>query len=164
MPTYHAFRLLHGRRVQGHVQLTCAVGGVPAALPTWVRQAIAVAWPAIPAFTATPWQLGVKVSNAAEATATNRQFRRKGYTPDVLTFPLWDGGYAGDVLLCWPKVRGDAQAQGKPLQAHVQHLVVHALLHLAGEDHLTAHQARRMEAQEIAIVQRLGWPNPYLIG
>ncbi|MCA3244451.1 MAG: rRNA maturation RNase YbeY [Alphaproteobacteria bacterium] len=163
MPTHHTFRLLHRRRVHGQAQLTCAVK-VPTQLPAWVRQAVAAAWPAIPAFTATSWQLSIKVSGAAAAAAANQQFRGKDYTPDVLSFPLWDDGYAGDILLCWPKLQADAAAQGKPLPAHVQHLVVHALLHLAGEDHLTPAQARRMEAQEIAILHRLGWPNPYLIG
>jgi probable rRNA maturation factor len=44
-----------------------------------------------------------------------------------------------------------------------QHLVVHSLLHLAGEDHQTPAQATQMETQEIAILATLGWPNPYEI-
>ena len=163
MPTRHTFSLLHRQRVQGQAQVTCAVVSPPA-LPRWLRQALATAWPHIPAFTQAPWQVGIRVVGKAEATAANQQFRHKSYTPDVLTFPLWEGGYAGDILLCWPKLCADATSQGKPLQAHVQHLLIHALLHLAGEDHLTPRQAQRMEAQEIAILQGLGWPNPYLIG
>jgi len=158
--TWH---LRHAHRVWGRAHVACAVA-VPTPLPGWLRTALATAWPRIPALAAAPWQLSIRVVGATEASATNQKFRGKSYVPDVLTFPLWQEGYAGDILLCWPKLRAEAAAQGKPLQAHAQHLLIHALLHLAGEDHLTPAQAHQMEAQEIAILALLGWPNPYLIG
>jgi probable rRNA maturation factor len=129
-----------------------------------VRGAVAVAWPALKPFQNTPWHVGVQMTNAAAAQAANVQFRSKDYVPDVLSFPLWEGGYAGDILLCWPTLKAAAQAQGKPLKAHVQHLVIHSLLHVAGYDHQTPTQARSMEALETKLLAVLGWPDPYIIG
>lgn len=143
-----------------HAEVPC-----PPAAPAWIRAAITTAAPLIPAFRRAPWALSLKLCDKAEAQAANTTFRHKGYVPDVLTFPLWeqDGPrvYAGDILLCWPILPEAAQQRGKPLKAHVQHLVVHSLLHLAGEDHETPAQATRMEAQEIRILKQLGWGNPY---
>jgi probable rRNA maturation factor len=47
------------------------------------------------------------------------------------------------------------------LRAHWAHLVVHGALHLIGYDHMQAEEASRMERREIAVLRRLGFPNPY---
>ncbi|MFN4117012.1 MAG: rRNA maturation RNase YbeY, partial [Inhella sp.] len=47
------------------------------------------------------------------------------------------------------------------LEAHYAHLIVHGALHAQGWDHETARQAKRMEAHESALLQRLGYPDPY---
>ncbi len=167
MPQSHTLHFLHQRRVFGRVVVQADIRGLPPALPAWVRQAVAASWLKIPAFKAAPWQFTLRIASAAVAQAANQQFRAKAYTPDVLSFPLWDTAatptYAGDIMLGWPKVEADALAQGKPLKAHLQHLVVHAMLHLGGHDHHTKAEATRMEAQEIAILRTLNWPNPYEI-
>lgn len=166
MPQSHSFKFFQAGRLHGQVLLQTEVGNVPAATPRWVRQAVAAAYPAIAKFYTAPWQFTVRMASEPAAQAANQQFREKTYTPDVLTFPLWEDlgevAYAGDILLGWPKVVADAQLQDKPLKAHVQHLIIHAMLHLVGEDHQTPTQATRMEAQEVAILAALGWPNPYL--
>jgi probable rRNA maturation factor len=55
----------------------------------------------------------------------------------------------------------EARAQGKTLEAHYAHLVVHAMLHLRGYLHDRARDAKRMERREIAILARLGYADPY---
>lgn len=149
------------------VALHNVANGTPSALPAWVRAAIAATWPTLKPYSSKPWALGLRVVEADEAIAANTQFRNKDYAPDVLSFPLWedeDGRtYAGDIMLCWPTLTAAAKAQGKPLKAHVQHLVIHALLHVAGYDHLTPDEAAAMEALEIKYLRKLGWPNPYEI-
>jgi probable rRNA maturation factor len=58
-------------------------------------------------------------------------------------------------------VQREALEQGKPLEAHWAHLVVHGVLHLLGHDHLEPAEAERMEALETEILGRLGFPPPY---
>jgi probable rRNA maturation factor len=53
----------------------------------------------------------------------------------------------------------EAQENGKTLQAHYAHLLVHGTLHAQGWDHET--DAEEMEAYEIQILARLNLPNPY---
>ena len=71
------------------------------------------------------------------------------------------GGFLGDIAICAPVVAREAREQGKPLRAHWAHMVVHGALHLLGHDHHGRREARRMEAREIAILQGLGFGNPY---
>ena len=69
----------------------------------------------------------------------------------------------GDLVICAQVVRSEARAQGKPLEAHWAHLVVHGALHLIGYDHEREAEAKRMERREIAVLRRLGYSNPYRI-
>ena len=67
-----------------------------------------------------------------------------------------------DLVLCAPVVASEALVQGKPLRAHYAHLLVHGALHAQGWDHETSEaDALAMEAQETAILARLGFDNPY---
>ncbi len=70
----------------------------------------------------------------------------------------------GDVVICPAVLRREAHAQGKTLQAHWAHLVVHGTLHLAGFDHERERDAQRMERREIAVLRSLGFDNPYRMG
>ncbi|MCA1999712.1 MAG: rRNA maturation RNase YbeY, partial [Hyphomicrobiales bacterium] len=55
----------------------------------------------------------------------------------------------------------EAAAEGKSLDAHLAHLVVHGVLHLLGHDHMTEAEADAMEAAEIRILAGLGYADPY---
>jgi probable rRNA maturation factor len=55
----------------------------------------------------------------------------------------------------------EAEAEGKPFADHVAHLAVHGFLHLLGYDHQSDAEATDMERLEVAILARLGVPNPY---
>jgi probable rRNA maturation factor len=67
-----------------------------------------------------------------------------------------------DLVLCAPVVAQEAREQGKTLQAHYAHLLVHGALHAQGWDHETSEaDAEAMEAHEIEIMYRLGFKNPY---
>jgi probable rRNA maturation factor len=112
-------------------------------------------------------QLTVRFVDAREGRALNRDYRRRDYATNVLTFAYGRETRArgtplsGDVVLCAPVVAREARAQGKPLEAHYAHLVVHGTLHLLGWMHEHAHDAERMERREARILARLGYPDPY---
>jgi probable rRNA maturation factor len=104
----------------------------------------------------------VRFVGAIEGRALNAKYRGKDYATDVLTFVYDDEQpRAGDIVLCAPVVRKEADAQGKSLAAHYAHLVVHGMLHLQGFDHERAADAAAMEARETAILARLRVADPY---
>ena len=113
-------------------------------------------------------QVTLRIVGEREGESLNRNFRRKPHATNVLTFCYGQDGeddrrgcLAGDVVLCAPVIAREARARGKPLDAHYAHLTVHGLLHLQGYGHEHPRQARIMEAREVAILQRMGFPNPY---
>jgi len=97
----------------------------------------------------------------AEGRRLNRRYRGRDYPTNVLTFVYGDRPLCGDVVICAGVVAREARAQGKALDAHHAHLLVHGLLHLRGFDHERPADARRMEARERAILVRLGFGDPY---
>ncbi|MFT3732797.1 MAG: rRNA maturation RNase YbeY [Hyphomicrobium sp.] len=108
--------------------------------------------------------VSVALSSDAIVSDLNGRFRGKPKPTNVLSFPSGEGappGQIGDIILGLETVEREAAEQGIPVAHHVQHLVVHGVLHLLGYDHLTAADAERMEAIEIAILSKLGIANPY---
>ncbi len=107
-------------------------------------------------------EITLRVVGDAEGHALNRAFRGKEGATNVLTFD-----YArvpvvvADIVLCAPVVAREAREQGKPLEAHYAHLVVHGTLHALGFDHERARDAKRMQARETALMAALGYADPY---
>ncbi|MGE5087648.1 MAG: rRNA maturation RNase YbeY [Candidatus Levyibacteriota bacterium] len=97
-----------------------------------------------------------------EGRMLNHRYRGRDYATNVLTFVYDDvASLAGDIVLCAPVVRREAQAQRKTLTAHYAHLVIHGMLHLQGYDHERDEDAARMEARERALLAGLGYRDPY---
>ena len=105
--------------------------------------------------------LNIRIVNAAEASALNRDYRSRDYATNVLTFAYGGKPIEADIVLCAQVVAREAREQGKPLAAHYAHLVVHGVLHALGHDHEKAAEAMRMEALETRILRGLGYPDPY---
>lgn len=108
--------------------------------------------------------LTVRLVDEDEARSLNRDFRGKDRATNVLTFVYSEPGAApaeGDIVLCAPLVRAEADAQGKPLRHHYAHLLVHGVLHLQGHDHEEDAAAAMMESLERAILERMRIPDPY---
>jgi probable rRNA maturation factor len=108
----------------------------------------------------------LRVVDADEGIALNRDYRGKDSATNVLTFEYGpdpdSGALTGDIVLCAPVVEREAAGQGKTLAAHYAHLTIHGMLHLQGYDHETGEaDAIAMEAVESFIMQALGFPNPY---
>ena len=103
----------------------------------------------------------------------NREWRERDRPTNVLSFPaelpalpLAGGGsmrVLGDLAFCPAVIAREAREQGKPLEAHWAHLVVHGVLHLRGLDHEAESEACAMEALERRVLARHGIPDPYLV-
>ncbi len=108
-------------------------------------------------------ELTVRVVGEEEAQTLNRDYRQKDYATNVLTFDYTQAPVVtADLVLCGPVVAREAAAQGKTLQAHYAHLLVHATLHAQGYDHETNERdALEMEALEILLLAAMGFDNPY---
>jgi probable rRNA maturation factor len=109
-----------------------------------------------------PAELTVRIVDADEGRALNRDYRGRDYATNVLTFDYSRAPVvAADLVLCAPVVRDEAKAQRLPLDAHYAHLLVHGTLHAQGYDHEDDADARVMEARESALLQALGFADPY---
>jgi len=110
-----------------------------------------------------PGELAVRIVGENEGQALNRQYRGKNYATNVLTFDYTrEPVVAADLVLCGPVVEREAREQGKSLEAHYAHLLVHGTLHAQGYDHETGERdALEMEAVEILLLASLGIENPY---
>jgi probable rRNA maturation factor len=109
-------------------------------------------------------EITVRIVDAAEGQALNRDYRKKDYATNVLTFDYTQEPIVtADLVLCAPVVAKEAVDNHKSLKDHYAHLLVHGTLHAQGWDHETsAEDAEDMEAYEAEILAGLGIANPYI--
>ncbi|PWJ10348.1 rRNA maturation RNase YbeY [Jannaschia seohaensis] len=123
-----------------------------------------------------PREVVVMGCDDTRIAALNGEFRGKEQPTNVLSWPSEERGAEtpgahptppgsepelGDIAIAWETCLREAEEQGKPFDAHVTHLLVHATLHLLGYDHETDADAALMEAAETRILAGLGLPDPY---
>lgn len=97
-----------------------------------------------------------------EGQDLNREFRGMDHATNVLTFPYEaPPDLSADLVFCLPVIAKEAKAQGKSLEHHLMHLIVHGCLHACGLDHEEDDEAEEMEALEAQILQRFRISNPY---
>jgi len=108
-------------------------------------------------------EMTVRIVNAEEGQALNSSYRKKNYATNVLTFDYTQTPIVmADLVLCAPVVAQEAIEQGKSLQEHYAHLLIHGTLHAQGYDHETSEvDALEMETLEMFIMASLGLPCPY---
>jgi probable rRNA maturation factor len=110
-------------------------------------------------------QLTLRIVGEAEGRALNRSYRgaAKDYATNVLTFDYQREPFvAADIVLCAPVIAREAAEQGKTLEAHWAHLILHGVLHAQGYEHETHERdALEMEALEVLLLGALGFSNPY---
>ena len=113
-------------------------------------------------------EAAVALSSDARVKELNRTYRDKDKPTNVLSFPASPESsppegplYLGDIVFAAETVAREAVEQDKLPPHHLQHLLVHGLLHLLGYDHETDEQATEMEALEVEILADLGIADPY---
>jgi probable rRNA maturation factor len=113
-----------------------------------------------------PSEVLVRLVDEQESAELNSNYRHKKGPTNILSFSFEvpegiPNDYLGDLVICAGVVEREAKEQAKPLDAHWAHMVVHGLLHLRGYDHVDEADAAAMEAEEVAILAGLGFPDPY---
>jgi probable rRNA maturation factor len=68
----------------------------------------------------------------------------------------------GDIVISVDTAQRQADEYGAPLARELQRLLIHAVLHLAGHDHLEPGERAAMEAEERRLADSVGMPWPYL--
>jgi len=108
------------------------------------------------------------LSTDALVADLNGSYRGKPVPTNVLSFPAvamlpveGEPRFFGDIALALETLQREAAELRLPLSHHMQHLVVHGLLHLLGYDHQTDDEAQEMESLEVRILARLGIADPY---
>lgn len=131
-------------------------------------EAASLAVGAWPGFEIGPAAAVVALSTNAEVQRLNAAYRGLDKPTNVLSFPApaqpsaaGERPTLGDIIIAGETVLREAAEQGIPPAHHLQHLVVHGLLHLIGYDHVTGDEAAAMEGLESRILATLGIADPY---
>lgn len=135
--------------------------GVPEAHRTLLTRARVTRWMRMAL--ANNAEVTVRVVGSAEGRQLNHSYRHKDYATNVLTFDYaQEPMVMADLVLCAPVVALEAKEQGKTLEEHYSHLLVHGTLHAQGYEHETNEkEALEMEALEVLLMGALGYENPY---
>lgn len=127
------------------------------------------------------FEISLMACDDTRIAVLNADFRGKPVATNVLSWPSEERSAAvegedpvlplqrvpgapeglGDIAISWDTCAAEAAAAGKPMAAHVAHLIVHGVLHLLGYDHINDADAALMEAHEVRILATLGISDPY---
>lgn len=112
-------------------------------------------------------ELSIVFADDAAVQVLNRDWRGRNMPTNVLTFPAAEpagiahAGLLGDIVLAYETVAREAVAEGKRLDDHLAHLVIHGVLHIYGFGHDEAGEAEAMENAERAALAGIGIADPY---
>ncbi len=110
----------------------------------------------------TPAALSIVITGDGTVRRLNRTYRGVDAPTDVLAFGSADdpfaGPYLGDVIISFPQAARQAQSAGHPVEAELQLLVVHGVLHLLGHDHAEPDERAAMWTAQAAVLRALGTP------
>jgi len=103
----------------------------------------------------------IALSGDETLQALNKQYLSHDYATDVLSFPSQtddpdtSGRYFGDIAISYPRALAQAQIGGHAVEAELQLLTVHGVLHLLGHDHAEAADKDRMWQAQAEILTLL---------
>jgi probable rRNA maturation factor len=111
--------------------------------------------------------LSIVLTDNRRLRQMNRDYLGIDAPTDVLSFPASEPNgseidpetgspYLGDILISIPYARANAKKAGNSLEAEVQLLVVHGVLHLLGHDHAKPKEKAQMWKAQREILESLG--------
>jgi len=112
--------------------------------------------------------VAVLLTDDAAMREINKDWRDQDKPTNVLSFPaaahpgMPGPRHIGDVVLAFETTQREAIDEGKTIEAHASHLIVHGVLHCLGYDHETDEQAEEMEALEVSALKGIGYVDLYL--
>lgn len=124
------------------------------------------------------WEISILACDDARMSELNGEFRNRSQPTNVLSWPSEERAAEtlgarpslplpgpdpdlGDIAIAWETCLREATDADKSQADHVTHLIVHAVLHLLGYDHVRDEDATLMEATEVVILGKLGIGDPY---
>jgi len=108
-------------------------------------------------------ELSIVFTDDEHMRQLNRQFRQVDASTDVLAFcdgtrdPQTERVYLGDVIISFPRVVEQAKEVNHSIEAELQLITVHGVLHLCGFDHHHQSSKQEMWAHMQAALDRLGF-------
>ena len=120
-------------------------------------------------------EISLLLTDNAKMQSLNQEFRTVSRPTNILSFPdteinwqasleknqHYDYLYLGDAALGYEQIKHEAQNKNVIFQDHFKHLIIHAIMHMMGYDHIQDQEALIMESLEIEILQSLNISNPY---
>ena len=109
----------------------------------------------------------LRIVDEAEGLSLNKMWRDKDYATNILSFPYEaeypheDTGHLGDLVVTAQVVEKEAAKYCLAPDSHWAHMIIHGILHLLGYDHQKDNEAKKMEALEAELLNKLGFPDPY---
>lgn len=123
------------------------------------------------------WELSILACDDDRIATLNASFRDQAKPTNVLAWPAEeragqmpgqrpdppdpDTSELGDIAISYDTMLRESEASGISLRDHSLHLIIHALLHCLGYDHIDDKDAAIMEATEVEVLARLGVADPY---
>ncbi|HSG94334.1 MAG TPA: rRNA maturation RNase YbeY [Afifellaceae bacterium] len=112
-------------------------------------------------------EVSILFTDDATIRALNERWRGQDKTTNVLSFaqdgPGRAAGMFGDIVLAQETVAREAALEGKLLDHHIAHMIVHGFLHLLGYDHQNDQDAETMEYLERKALKLIGIADPYAL-
>lgn len=107
-------------------------------------------------------EVSIAIVDESEIAELNERYRHKEGPTDVLSFPCDEVAAVvaegepltlGDVILAPAIAEANARELGNTIEAELNLLVVHGVLHLLGYDHIEDDEAAVMQAREKSILE-----------
>ena len=106
--------------------------------------------------------LSILLTDDNQIQSLNREYLGFDTPTDVLSFSVHERDpetgslYLGEIIISIPYAAKQAQKNGHPLEAEVQLLIIHGVLHLLGHDHAESEEKAQMWAAQAEILAHLG--------